>query len=385
MATETGTASDYKDLLQKLKIFLTGGSASPLNGLDYVVEEERSGSTSPLSDIPDGDPDNLVESSANNDQDHDQIIFSGSGGTSPENRFYFAIQTYGLSTTGFFNWQIRGLTGYSTSSPQYVALRDQPGRSPPCWLPLQNTTMTYWFIANNRRLMGAIKTGTSYQTFYIGFLNTFALETEYPYPMVVLGTSYNESRIFNSNTLAYAGLPQPGSLDAGEILAVQGDVFPDRTAPGWVRFSDGNWYAIKNFSAGGTEANITGASGSGVVHVWPLSVPSNVPAADGNVLDGAFSFGSTFRSITPGGTPTRQILQSFGSPQLSTMWPLTLYNPNTLNIYGDLDGCYWIPGAGGLTSEDTITDFGESPEVEHIVFQNVHRTDAWMYVAMRNE
>jgi hypothetical protein len=41
MATETGTASDYRDLLQKLKLFLTG-AGSPASGLNWVVEEERS-------------------------------------------------------------------------------------------------------------------------------------------------------------------------------------------------------------------------------------------------------------------------------------------------------------------------------------------------------
>jgi len=86
MATETGTATDYKDLLQKLKLFLTGQSVSPIgsNGLNWVVEEERSASTSPQTDITSNGADALIETAANNNQNHDQIIFRGTGGTSPE-------------------------------------------------------------------------------------------------------------------------------------------------------------------------------------------------------------------------------------------------------------------------------------------------------------
>jgi hypothetical protein len=222
MATETGTATDYRDLLQKLKLFLTGESVSPIgsNGLSWVVEEERSQSTSPQTDIAAGDPDELMELASNNDQSHDQIIFRGNGGASPEKEIYFAIQTYGITTTGYFNWQIRGLTGFSTSSPQYVKLSDQPGRSPPVFIALQNTTMTYWFIANNRRVMGAIKTGTSYQIFYMGLLNPYATDAEYPYPMAVFGTFYEEDYIFSSNAIDVGSLLHPAGNSDSIVLFV---------------------------------------------------------------------------------------------------------------------------------------------------------------------
>lgn len=386
MATETGTATDYKDLLQKLKLFLTGESVSPIgsNGLSWVVEEERSAQTSPQTDIPDGDADGLIETDAQNDQDHDQIIFRGNGGTSPEKEIYFAIQTMGLSTTGYYNWQIRGLTGFATSSPQYVALADQPGRSPPVYLPLQNTTMTYWFIANNRRVMGCVKTGTSYHNFYIGFLNPYATEAEYPYPMCVSATAHEENYLFSQNSMSVQGLLNPGG-STSTTAVVQADLFPITSSSCYVRFTDGNWYCVKNHTGdGGTESRTLHQSGA-LFASYPFAAASQNVHAVGNRLLTANQWAGDWTTTIPGNNASFQMLPAFGSPGQTVLWPITIFDPIGEHFIGDMDGCYWCPAAGGFTAEDTITDTGESPEVTHIVFQSAWRTDAWSYLAMRNE
>lgn len=385
MATETGTATDYKDLLQKLKLFLTGQSVSPIgsNGLNWVVEEERSASTSPQTDITSNGVDSLIETAANNNQNHDQIIFRGTGGTSPEKEIYFAIQTLGLSTTGYYNWQIRGLTGFATSSPQYVKLADQPGLSPPCYILLQNTTMTYWFIANNRRVMGCVKTGSSYQLFYIGFLNPYATDAEYPYPMCVFGTSDVESDLFSSTVTRVSSFVHPGSSsNSRDSLPTTGVPFPSDRGNGYVRFVDGFWWPVKNFSGDGTESIFI--DGQAIFHVYPQAggTPTHVP--DPQEIN-RWDEWSQFRSTISGSTPGKEVIRGFGSPEYTTLWPLTIIGMESEQIVGDLDGCYWCPQAGGITSEDTITDFGESPEVEHLIFQSVWRTDRSSFMAMRNE
>jgi hypothetical protein len=389
MATETGTASDYRDLLQKLKLFLTGESVSPVgsNGLSWVVEEERSQYTSPQTDIPDGDADSLIQTAANNNQSHDQIIFRGNGGTSPEQEIYFAIQTLGLSTTGYYNWQIRGLTGFATSSPEYVPLVDQPGRSPPCYLLLQNTTMTYWFIANNRRIMGCIKTATVYHTFHIGFLNPYATIAEYPYPMMVAASCDEENVIFSNTAVRVSGIMHPGSHDATQTLPVQGDPFPTNVSSGYVRFNDGLWYAYKNFSGtGGTESRLTGSgNATGNVHSFPFSQVAKTNFPETKRLSDVDWVATDWMSTIAGANAAKQWLPALGSPQETVLWPITIFNPGNGQIMGDIDGLYWAPAAGGVTSEDTFTDSGESPEVTHIIFQSAWRTDAWMFMAMRYE
>lgn len=384
MATKTGDATDYLDLLQIFKEFLIG-NGSPASGLNWVVEEERSSFTSPQTDIPFGDADALEEVAAQNNQNHDQIIFRGMGGVSPERDIYFAIQTLGLSTTGYFNWQIRGLTGFVQNSPitDYVGLQDQPGRSPPCFLALQNTTMTYWFMANDRHIKGCIKTGSSYQTFYIGFVNPFATEAEYPYPLFVGGSSFEENTIFSSNAITTSSSLLGGGGDGG-VLIEDGTLFPVQKSSGWVRFIDGIWYQVKNFESTGSIETVL-AQGAGLCLNWPQGSPASGVFPVENVIVNARTIANSFRDTTPGDTAIMQMLPAFGSPRLVTLFPVTLFLPDTNQLIGELDGVYWAPAAGGVTSEDTITDFGESPEVEHIVFQNVFRTDGWSFLAIRNE
>jgi hypothetical protein len=309
------------------------------------------------------------------------------GGTSPEKEIFFAIQTYGLSTTGYYNWQIRGLTGFAQNSPitDYVALEDQPGMSPPVFLTLQNTTMTYWFMATERRVMGCVKTGTSYQPFYIGFLNPFATDAEYPYPMAITGTAHTEATIFSSNNITTSsGIINPAGNN-NSALPTQGQPFPAHEATGFVRFTDGNWYGIKHFNqSGGNEAILTGGSG-GYCHVFPTAESLTTAPNEVNRMNVDKRFHLIFRSTTPGNTPDKQVLPGFGSPELISLWPATVYHPIDLQLLGEFDGCYWVSGSGGVTSEDVITDYGESPEVDNIVFQNVHRTDVWEFMAMRNE
>jgi len=385
MATETGTATDYRDLLQKLKAFLTG-TGSPESGLNWEVLEERSAQTSPQTEIGVGGSGELMLAAANNDQTHDQIIFKSTGGVSPEVPCYFAIQTYGLSTTGYYNWQLRGLTGFAQNSPitDYVNLVDQPGRSPPSYLMLQNVSMTYWFMGDDRHVKGVIKTGSSYQPFYFGFLNTFATAAEYPYPMMMCGTSHLENRIFSTNAIdASSGIVAPAGNNNGSLANT--DPYPTPQSTGWVRFTDGNWYQGKHFYAQGSSEG-RHDSGAGIFSVWPLADRDIAVGVDwGNEIQSTVSIDTSHTSTTPGGAPLIQQLQTVGSPVTTLLWPLTVYMPDSNQLLGEFDGCYWCPGGGGLSSEDTITDTGESPEAVNLVFQNVHRTDAWTFMAMRNE
>ena len=379
MSFETGTASDYLDLLNKLKLFLTGAN-SPTSGLSWTVLKENSTFNSPINQIPDGS--GLIDVAASNDVAHTEIIFRGTGGVSPEQNLFFGIQTLGLVSTGYFNWQIRGFTGFLDTSPE-TFFGSQPGMSPPAYVPLQNTTMTYWFVGNDRHVKGVVKTAVSYQSFYIGFLNTFATSVEYPYPMVVAGTAELENRIFSQNAINLSSSILNGG--GNSIVTIPpGDAFPTNEASGWVRFTDGNWYGLKNMRAqGAIEARQT--LGNGIAHVWPLGETAASLPADENQIVSGDSWALDHMNTTPGGTPNKTLLPSPGSPQLSTLWPLTVHLIEANQILGEFDGLYWITATGGITSEDTITDFGESPEVIHTIFQNVWRTDPWLFFAMRHE
>lgn len=368
MATEIGTASNYKDLLDRLRLFLTGAN-SPSSGLTWVTERYDTGKSAAS---------NPIAAEFTGNQTWDELIMRGNGGTSPETEIYFAIATFGNSGSGAYNWQVRGLTGYTNTSPETDYL-DQPGHSPPCYVPLQNTTMNYWFIGSERRVIAIVQTGTSFQVFHAGLLNPFATDAEYPYPMLVAGSAFIPSTVFNSNDVAFSAIPDPGG---NSIDTVPVGTFPNNESTAWLRFTDGNWYAVKNFrNAGNAESSLI--DGPGIACVWPTAdfTSGSFPAE--NVINTNFDFRSRYFNDNPGGNPPSELRRSFGSPELTTLWPTVILLPDGNQIAGEIDGLFWCSAQGGLTSGDTITDEGESPEVVHYVFQNVHRTDPWKYLAVR--
>jgi hypothetical protein len=361
MAFRQGTATDYIDLLDQLRDFLTGSaSISPQSGLNWTAQRDVTYSPTER-----------------------ELIMRGTGAASPERPLYFGIQTYSNSGLGRFNWDVRGMTGFTDGSPTgSIAFGSQPGISPSNqYVPLQNASMPYWFYGNDKRIIMVAKTGTSYQFMYAGYLNIFGTENEYPYPICIAGSSWNVDQRFNDNTLNYSTVPHPGSQNqAGR-------------GPVTFRFVDGVWYSCSHFSGTASETR-----NDQLVHpgIWPLINDTSDLSGDSNtqlptqqveeISSRRRNFAEQFTDPTPGGTPDNRLLQSFGSPRPTPLYPLTIcgHNPSR-QFYGEMDGVYWANATGGLTAEDQVIDTAVSPEVTYDVFQNVHRTDDWMYYAVKRE
>lgn len=358
MAFKTGTATDYLDLLDQFSLFITGND-SPASGLNWV--EERNITTSP---------------------EEREIIWRGTGGVSPESNLYFGVKTYSDDGVGRYNWDLRAMTGFTDGSPEgSVAFEVQPGISPAnTYVPLENASMTYWMYGNDRRVQMVVKTGTSYQYMYAGFLNTFATETEWPYPMCVIGSTWDVNQRFNDNSVDYQTIPIPSS---GTGATDEGPVF--------VRFVDGVWYGFQNVDGTATQSD----SALDRV-VWPMAPDIFTADFDPNSLlpsrtlfvsaSTPETFFSAFFDSTVGGTPNERLLRSFGSPQPSPIFPLTLLMTNpTRQWLGELDNVFWISATGGLTAEDFLLDTSVSPEAQYDIFQNIHRTDDWSFFAIKRE
>ena len=180
MATTTGTATDYQDLLIKFRDYIVSVPA----GSHWVTER--------------------------NDVAGDyEMIFKGDGGATDE--IFFGLRTYFNATDGYYNWELRGYTGYIAGSD----FDAQPGVSPPSYVPLQNTAMTYWFYVTGRRVCMVVKAGTAYQFLYAGFFDQFATADEYPYPMIVMGSSYRREELFNGNYVGASSSNSPGGDGLG--------------------------------------------------------------------------------------------------------------------------------------------------------------------------
>ena len=358
MAKTTGTATSYLQLMTEFRDFLTG--LSPTISMTAV----RDTSTSPV---------------GASSPDTTEMIFEGdaSNGGSPERKWYFGIRSYQDSGSGIFGWGVRGYTGFDDGSPVgSVSFDDQPDPSPEVYVPLQDTSMTYWIWANERRVVMVVKTGTSYQWFHAGFLDTFATETEYPYPLMICGSSFANTYTFAANNIDYSSMIDPAGNSTEAIPA-------SATSVMWVRFTDGTWWPIKNFRTSGTTASALGDR-----NVWPLAsfVTSDWPT-DGANAGAVREWRAAFYSSTAGGTPTVLLAQTPGSPDdITPLFPLTIiWNTPSTQLIGEISGVFWCSSTGGLTSEDEIIDNAVSPEQKYLVFKNVHRTDAWQFGAVKDE
>jgi hypothetical protein len=95
MAVEIGTATGYKDLLAKLRTFLTGLAVNPWTSLRYTV----GGGTNP-----------------------DELILRAPG-LAGTDQIYVGITTFENATADYFNWRLAGFTGYNAA----LAFGAQPG------------------------------------------------------------------------------------------------------------------------------------------------------------------------------------------------------------------------------------------------------------------
>ena len=165
MPVEAATATDLKDLLDKLRIFTTA------NG--WVQEEYNT--TAGL-------------------ESEDELFLRGLGSTDSE-RVHVIISTFGDAFNDIFTWRIRAATGYDSSQPRTL----QPNVSPECHFTCSDNAMNYWFYVSDRRIIVVIQSGTSFFAMYAGFFLPNATPIEYPFPLYIGATADGDQVVATLN------------------------------------------------------------------------------------------------------------------------------------------------------------------------------------------
>ena len=330
MAFTTGTATDYKDLLEKLRGYMLSAPA----GANWVTVRDNSA----------GAPDQV------------EMIFKGDGGATDE--IFWGVETYYDVGAVRYNWRIKAYTGFNTLE----TFDGQPNPSGNSYVPLQNASMNYWFYVTGRRVCMVVKTGTSYQFMYAGFIDAYATPDEYPYPMMIMGSSGTSTTVYNSNSLHFASAIHPAANLA------------------YIRDMMGQWLTLQNFS-GSTSETLTNGS-AGFASIWPMSGYT--------IVNGGYyglNLYTLFAKNTQGATPTALLLRTendVGAPAVP-LFPNTIFSTApTSQLFGEMHNVYWSAlSPGELEGEDTVTD-GISADV-YTIFNNVHRTDPWCGYAVKQE
>lgn len=172
MAYETGTASNYRDLLDKLRLFLTTNASLVADGQEWT--QMRWVTTS-------------------NTQ---ELILKGPG-LAGLDEIYVGISSDENTSSDWFNWHMNGYGGFDNAQTFFT----QPGSfsylvSQLYCLNLWNSSTPYWFVANGRRFIVVARVNTYYFIAYMGLGVPYATPEQYPYPNILLGNaqSYYNSR-----------------------------------------------------------------------------------------------------------------------------------------------------------------------------------------------
>jgi len=209
----------------------------------------------------------------------------------------------------------------------------QPGHSGVKFHPLWDQSMPYWFIANGQRLMVATKVSTVYTASHAGKFLPYGTPGEYPQPYYL-----------------------------GGCVAVSTDRW-STTSPEHRNFWDPGEAAVIHTPAG----------------VWSQ-------VENWRVSGGLESVGQAANSISPyNAHPSTFTLQSPRYRELREnadgtypLWELVIVGD--AEIYGTLDGAYAVTGFGNA-AENIVTVGG----VDHIVLQDIFRSERWSYAALALE
>ena len=326
MAYEIGTATNYLDLMYRLKQFVT----DPYRAVE-------SGGT----DIDEIDPipaeDVWTVKRWNTDWDGSggyELILAGPG-VSGVDDILVGMQSWKVTAVGAYNWCLAGFTGFSAAA----AFLSQAGshstsKTNMPQLFLNNSSMQYWFFANGRRICGVAKVGgTYYAAFYLGYILPYGTPAAFPYPLAIGG-----SAAYDSSSTSYQVYSTTHHYNRGYVDP-PGDSLYSLQRSSLILLC-GTWLDFCNYDRG----NIESASRSSGKTTWPF-------------ITGVYTL-----TETPCFMSWRMDKNPVDEPPL---FPIILTCSSDKNIFGELHGVKAVL-ANGVVTEDTITFEGDT----YIVFQN---------------
>lgn len=334
---------------------------------------------------------NTNSTSFNGALNEKEVVLKGdaSGRT---NKPYVAFTTF-TRTSGIDTRHIVGLHGMIAHNAA-IALSAQPGilGNPGTWsdefpylLCDENAAqqMDFWLSVSDREVHGVVDINSAagnsddrqFMQFYAGFLNTFATETEDPYPMYVAG-----ARASNID-------PSAGSANItglGEAIIPNAALFGGML---WYRAETSTWVTVFN------SREIASQEASNVI--FPLGnllqVGAGSAESDNVAFDGPVPFHTGLGSLNRS-SPTRRLFPVPGSTSYQFLFPLTLlsrpaaaYDAVLDSARGNLNGCFLVynTDSSGATITNFALDYITVGSDRYRVFHSHIQRQPYHYVAMK--
>jgi hypothetical protein len=177
MATETGTATNYLDLLDKLRLFASTNATLVGLGQQWAVERWTGGN---------------------------ELILRGPGLSGTE-EIRAGLKGYFDTGNDYYNWEACGMHGFLAGS----AFDAQPGTSRGVFLPLWNGAIPYWFVGNGDRLIVVAKVSTVYQLLHLGRILPYGQPTHYPAPILIAAGTGVQATRWSATADPHSNLTRP--------------------------------------------------------------------------------------------------------------------------------------------------------------------------------
>lgn len=313
-----------------------------------------------------------------------EVILRGDG--SGSDNIYVGIRSFQDGGVSAYNWELAGFTGFDSG----LDWENQPGISHGrydasntlteggAFVLLDNASLTFWIVHNGRRIMGVVKVGSTYESFYLGFINTFSTTSESVYPLLIAGSCSQKGTRFNSTRGCHTSIADPRQKETATSPAVSG-------ASMMFRMTDGFWYDIANSreSSGAANSTLELVEVNTVLPTGdlPFTEPNSTPVDNNISMRGTFQFDQIKSPI--GSSPNFQLRPTPGSTAATPFFPclLTLSDPSE-QFPGEIAGLYWMTKAGtAIVAEDEFV-IGTD---RYLIFNGANQTNDWDYFCIKKE
>jgi len=261
-------------------------------------------------------------------------------GNDGSSQIYVGIHHFRRTDADYYDWEVAAFDGFTSSGVEFYSQSNFQGD---LYVPLVNSSIPYWFVANGRRVIVVAKVGSQYEAAYLGLLDPFFTPQQVPYPIALGGTiaisskptwestSWRFSNSTQQHRMFTHSDPNLSSLGAA-IRAFQ--MRARRPDGAWASFA-ASYQDVYNSVNLQTEA-----------FIWPYA--GDLTLLDSN-LDGGYA-----------------------------LWPVQLHHPAP-NSFGQLDQVRAVTGQG-QTAESTV----QVGQIKYLVLQNINRTDRddWLAVGL---
>ncbi len=215
MAYTSGTASNHRDLLRLLRVFVTQTmqpDTERWQELEYI-----------------------------DDTSEHKLLLRGPG-LAGQDDVFIGIDVYDDGANDIYGWRMTGAAGFLPGLP----IDAQPGGSPIRYLPLWNAPIEYHFTASGRRIVVLTRVENTFLLAYLGLILPYATPLQYPFPHCVAG-AMSASRYSDVTDCLCVTLRTPGGnwIDINRLWPSSLQLQP----------SPGSIYPLLPLVASGNEGN----------------------------------------------------------------------------------------------------------------------------------